>query len=92
MVFHGGQPSGKKKAIIGRRQKQGNTFRVYQQAISNAEAVAAPEDEADHPNPAVEPMEGPPRPLMIALADGIVEDSFDGCSVEDSFCRWHYQR
>ena len=62
MVFHGGQPSGKKKAIIGRRQKQGNTFRVYQQAILNAEAVAAPEDEADHPNPAVEPMEGPPLP------------------------------
>ena len=62
MVFHGGQPSGKKKAIIGRRQKQGNTFRVYQQAILNAEAVAAPEDEADHPNTAVEPMEGPPLP------------------------------
>ena len=62
MVFHGGQPSGKKKPTIGYRRKPVNSIRVHQEAISNTVAVAAMEEEAADPNPAVEPMDGPPRP------------------------------
>ena len=63
MVFHGGQPSGKKKkCTISYKNKQGSSFRAYQEVASNTVAVAAMEEEAADPNPAVEPMDGPPRP------------------------------
>ena len=72
MVFHGangGQPSGKKKTTVGYRRKQGNSFRAYQETISNTVAVAAPSDEAADPNPAVEPMDGPPCPASNKRKD-----------------------
>ena len=46
MVFHGGQPSCKKKT-------KGNSFWVHKQAISHTLIMAAPEEEAPGHSPAV---------------------------------------